>query len=205
MFTYLILDNLPPVPEKFDQVVNDLAKHENTNSMHDLDTADERLINRAILGRYHGRVLTINGEQHQATHGRRFRVNDEFEQWVKVHIHPEVTDAGITFSGGGGRYHGAHTDQSRDFLLHYGIDAGGNNVETVFYQQKDHPVVRTKKFPFDNVIVDDYSKLIEVDRIALPTRCWCLLNANIIHGVDNITGTRMSYHVGFNKNIFFSQ
>lgn len=205
MFTHLILNDLPHVPEKFDQIVYNLAKQDNTNTGHKLDDTDERLINRAILGKYQSRILTINGEQYPATHGRRFRVNDEFESWIKQNIHPAVTDAGITFSGGNSSYHGAHTDQSRDYLLHYGIDTGGDNVATVFYQQKGHPIVRKKRWPFDNVVVDDYSELIEIDRVTIPVRRWCLMNADIIHAVENITRTRMSYHIGFNDNIFFDQ
>jgi hypothetical protein len=204
MFTYVILDHLPAVPEHFNLDALAMAGTDNTASLGKLDVSDNRLLNASVLPQYVGRTITVDGQQLKSAQGRRFRLNADFETWVKSNIHPEVTDAGVCFTSGS-QYHGVHTDQTRDYVLIYVLEPGGDSAETVFYQEQGHPIWRRKSVPMTNVWINDYDTLTEIDRAYFPRYRWVLLNGDVLHGVENLTGQRISYQIGFNNNIFFSQ
>ena len=201
MFTYKILYNLPPVPICFCTQALAISETDNTNSTDMLDVTDHRLLNASVLPQYVGRTITVNGQKFQSAQGRRFRINEEFDSWVRHNICHDITDAGVCFTNGS-RYHGVHTDQTRDFVLIYLLDSGGEQAETVFFQEKGYPVWREKTAPMTNVWINDYSTLIEIDRIRILERQWVLLNADILHGVEGLCGKRISFQVGTNHNFW---
>jgi hypothetical protein len=81
----------------------------------------------------------------------------------------------------------------RKWHLFYLFDTGGDDVETVWYQEPGKPVWRD-----EFVIFDDYSKLTELYRCVLPSNTWILFNSRIIHDVQGIKGVRKTLTVDYN-------
>jgi len=192
MFIYKILENLPPVPIKIDQVVKHLQDTK-------LDqTADN------YTSKYHdikARELLVNGKTFETAKSVRFELGALWENWVKTHIHSEYLETGVNFTTKG-QYHGAHLDSGRNYILIYLIESGGNKVDTVFYQENGYPIERPRTKEYDPCHVHDYSNLTEIYRVEVPLRKWILLNTRILHGVEGIESTRIAYQIGFDKNIF---
>jgi hypothetical protein len=90
-----------------------------------------------------------------------------------------------------GDHKGAHTDKTRDYVLMYLIELGGEKPYTVWYQEKNQPVIREKK-----ARVHDYNLLTEIERVHIPQYKWCILNSRIIHGVDSLTYNRVGFQIG---------
>jgi hypothetical protein len=203
MFTYVILDNLPQVPEKFEENIQHLLDTENFSSDGKVYEGDSLIQNSAGLTK--NRELLIHGEKFKSVHSVRFDMGDEWRQWVAENIHPniELNMQGVAFTTGG-RYHGAHADATRNYALIYVIDSGGKNVNTVFYQEKNQPLLRPRTLAVDRLTVDDYSLLDEFEKVNFPTKKWVLINTRIIHGVENIEKIRIAYQIGFDKNIWFT-
>ena len=202
MFTYAILNHLPAIPEHFHSATQLFELNNNTKSLEELNITDLSLLNSQSISQYVGRILNIDGQSIKSVSARRFHVSEEFVNWIKNNIHPDITDAGISFTSGS-THNGAHTDLSRDYVLLYILNAGGPAVSTVFYQEHGHPIVRKKIKPMTNVYVNNYNQLIEIDRVIFPTHTWVLINSDILHGVESIETVRISYQIGFNNNIFF--
>jgi hypothetical protein len=76
------------------------------------------------------------------------------------------------------------------------VDRGGDDATTYFFQQKGHPVER-EGHPTNITLCDDYSQLEIIDQIQFPLNQWVLLNTNILHGVENVTGSRINLVVIF--------
>jgi NAD(P)-dependent dehydrogenase (short-subunit alcohol dehydrogenase family) len=89
---------------------------------------------------------------------------------------------------------GAHCDLSRNYTLLYLLDSGGEDHQTVFYQEQDKPIQRS-----NGERCPDHSRLTIIDSIKVPLRKWVLLNATILHGVINIPKPRISIQVGLNS------
>ena len=205
MFTYVILDNLPAVPEHFEKIVQDIVATEDVSPTRKVDLYDPKVISsQNMLPGYQARELIINGEKIRSTQSMRFSLGDEWNNWIIENINPEAANiaAGVAFTTGS-RYHGAHCDGARNYVLMYVLDQGGPNVETVFYQEQGRPLFNPRTKAIDTYWVSDYSQLTEIERVCFPKKKWVLLNTRILHGVENIETTRIVYQVGFNKNIYF--
>jgi hypothetical protein len=79
------------------------------------------------------------------------------------------------------------------------IDPGGDNVRTVFYREHGHPVERHSAWG-NPTRCDDYNDLVEIDSVKFPVGQWVLLNTGILHGVENITGSRINLTVVFESS-----
>jgi hypothetical protein len=74
----------------------------------------------------------------------------------------------------------------------YLLETGGNNCQTVFYQEKDQPVWREDVGCF----VTDYDLLTEIDTITIPKGTWCVFDTTVLHGVLNLESDRIAVQVG---------
>jgi hypothetical protein len=206
MFTYVVLDHLPPVPDKFKKVVTDLLAKEDLSPYRDYEKSNN-IQNTAgtIVPGYQNRQLLINGKSITSTQSMRFNIGEEWIDWIRANIYPdaELSSSGVSVTTGS-RYHGAHCDATRNYALIYLIDPGGDNVETVFWQEHGHPIVRPRINNVDQLFVSDYNYLTEIDRVRFPANRWVLMNTRILHGVENIDATRIAYQVKVTKNIFFT-
>lgn len=189
MFTYAILKNLPPVPEKFVAAALDLKQFVGTDRPED-----------NLSDWYKNRKILVDGKEYPVTYQTRLDINDEFYDWVHENIHPEGFDCGVSFTNGAlGSRQGPHTDLTRNFTILYLLESGGDNTETVFYEEIGEPIVRTQR----QAVCNDFSKLRVLERVKFPLGKWVILNAMCLHGVENIDTVRVSFQVSANTNIWF--
>lgn len=189
MFTYVVLKNLPPVPQHFVDAALDLKQFVDTDRPE--DNLDDW---------YKSRKLIIDGREEPVTYQTRLDINREFYDWVHENIHPEGFDCGVSFTNGRlGRHQGPHTDLTRDFTLLYLVEPGGANTATYFYEEEGKPIVRTRR----QDVCNDFSKLRVLERVQFPLGQWVMLNAMVLHGVQDIETVRVSFQVSANKNIWF--
>lgn len=84
-----------------------------------------------------------------------------------------------------------HTDRARTAGINFYIDAGGDNVTTVFYDKHD---------PINDKIgghVLPYEDLIPVDQYHYDTSSWHVLNTRRFHSVENIQTARCILSLSF--------
>lgn len=126
----------------------------------------------------------------------RQAVNLELEQWIRDNIVNTYTNIGI--SKNIGPCLGPHLDKTRFYTLHYTIETGGPNVQTVFYEPRtDEPILDT-----DKLYVTDYSKLNTVDSITFQPRQWYVINGRQLHSVENIETMRIALQIGLMRDPF---
>lgn len=167
----IALLDLPPLPERF---ISDLGSFARESSP-DFYTYVEP------------RRMIIDGQP--ATSGLHMKwpidKQDPMLDWIRTNIIPEWGE--ITWKISTAPRHGAHVDLSRRWVLQFLIDAGGDDVPTIFYEPT------SQKFKFEGQChhhVNDYTYLQETHRFVCPPRSWMILNATNIHSVENITGER---------------
>lgn len=145
------------------------------------------------------------GEREHVRHGTLTKtvkqcsvsLGEEFEQWSKDYIHPHPFESGATVSIGDAPIHGPHVDFRRRYNMVYILDAGGDNVRTVWYKERGHPIERLHAAGPEgkSYWVKNYTDLEVIDDVVLEPGIWYLLNTKIIHSVENITGNRSMFTV----------
>ena len=132
------------------------------------------------------RQLYYDQEPEKSAHSH-YRVLDQTRlAWIHNNVTRYATDFRHSFTTPGRRLIGAHRDRTRDWVMLYLLDNGGDDHATVWYQETDHPdVIREVGY-----FVNDYSKLTELSRRKLKTNTWTLLNAQVIHAVEGAPNMR---------------
>jgi|TARA_R110000868_G_scaffold312086_2_gene573019 hypothetical protein len=174
-YTAIHIPELPNVPEKL------------LDYTHDFEDFAFRPVN------YKDTVVK-NGEVVPGRLYCRQAVSPELEQWIKNNI--VNTYANIGISKNIGPCLGPHLDKTRFYTLHYTIEPGGSNVQTVFYEPStDEAILDT-----DKLYVTNYSKLDTVDSIIFQPRQWYAINGRQLHSVENIETMRISLQVGLMRD-----
>ena len=113
--------------------------------------------------------------------------NDKWTAWVSENITTDFLRASIQCYTGDLP---AHIDQVRNFSLLYLVRAGGENVETRFYNCLPHAMDPYKKmFRFRDVE--------EVSRYQFKEGTWNLINNKYIHAVKGCHSNRISLAIDF--------
>lgn len=175
---YKILHQLPPVPQHLiDQVDQEFLPPENSV---------EYLVQRN-LSNWAG----YNGK---AAQNRAIDPTLEFSNWVTSNISDSFSKLRLNYVDcTGNRLHtGAHTDGMRYWTLLWNIRTGGESAQLCFYQENGKPIERELKLQSE-----DRSKLTVIHSIAGPANCWYLINSLVLHGVENLTETRINFQIGF--------
>lgn len=179
-FRVFEVKNYPPLPSWIEDIA---LSPETQNESRWLNYFDEEHANRP--------VIKNDGNVEISQVQKRYSVDPEIWQWVRENIHDDIIDCGITVSHFADRpTMGAHTDSTRSFTLLYLLSTGGDDVETVFWQEKDQPLIRPLK-----TLPSDYRTLEVVDSIIIPEKTWVLLDARVIHGIERLTGKRIAFQV----------
>jgi len=114
--------------------------------------------------------------------------------WVEQNISSDACQYGVTVFGAyANNNRPFQIDYSRDYVLMYVHDLGGDNVITSFYKSASRPLI------LDN---DAYStfedeELTCLDSIKVEQGRWICLNVKVIHRVSQLTGIRRSVQLGF--------
>jgi len=188
---YKVLD-LPTIPV---QVENEIWQRYNDPLLEQHKfTSDTYLNKRPELSHKPGPGDVVgkrNGETFSNGRGARYAVGDLATAWVDKHITTDYNDVGL-YVIFGDQYHTVlpHTDQTRVLSLLYLMDPGGDNVTTNFWKEQGHSVHREMKS-----FGCDYNQLELLHTEQWPLRTWILLNTNILHSVENLTGRRVQFQV----------
>lgn len=191
MFTWLPMPHLPQVPEHFVQLAL-----EKSAAMDDPNDNMDRY-NSSFLSR----KLNKDGEVVGSRYQYAITLGEEWEQWVRENIMTDYWATGVRVSAGqpGDTTHGAHVDAQFDpphptYKLYYLLDRGGEDATTSFYWENGESIERDS--PYGNPTkCDDYSRLTLLESVKFPMKQWVLLNTSILHGVENITGSRINLTV----------
>jgi hypothetical protein len=133
-----------------------------------------------------------DGKTFSNCRGSRYSVNNVIHQWVNKNICQDWLEAGI-YVIHGDQNHGTilpHTDQTRALSLLYLLDAGGLDVRTEFWQEKNYSVHREMK-----TLVGNYNLLDLLKSVQWPLKTWVLLNTNILHSVEQMITKRVHFQV----------
>lgn len=196
MKLYQILHDSPPLPEHF--------VHEILETVQDWSRLKTKTFQDAP-GRkeYRERVLTLpDGTQCQSVTSQKWSISTELEQWIKNNVYNQPwVDIGINSHNNISNVMGPHVDDIKKEIILYVAEQGGNNVETVWWQEKGFPIERPDKLPVNNdgkfyTSCDDYGRLQELDRVCLPVGKWIRMNTLVLHSVENITGRRTIVKIG---------
>lgn len=133
-----------------------------------------------------------DGETFINCRGSRYSVEDNIHQWVNKNICQDWIEAGI-YVIHGDQNHGTilpHTDQTRALSLLYLLDAGGSDVSTEFWQEKNYSIHREMK-----TLTGNYNLLDLLKSVQWPLKTWILLNTNILHSVEQMTAKRVHFQI----------
>lgn len=146
--------------------------------------------------------ITRNGQSRSGRTAPRTDFADILHDWVNHNISTEWNQINVgvnlpPIDGAIGDATVAHTDTTRSHVLIYLLETSNADQATVWYREQGQPLHRKR-----NTTVEDYSKLIELERAVFPVRTWVMLDATVIHGVENVSDQRTAIHVGFDIDPF---
>ena len=193
-----ILD-LPPVPELY--VGQALARAQEFTDLPE----EQRLSRRANPLHHPDRpVLQVirNGQTQSGRPVPKVDFADIMSDWVNTNISQEWNQITVgvnlpPINGDVGDITVAHTDTTRAYVLLYLLDVSNEDQATVFYQERGQALHRRR-----NTTVEDYDRLIELERACYPLYQWVMLDATVIHGVENVLDRRTAIHIGFDIDPF---
>lgn len=192
MFTAIPLPNLPQIPQDLlNYKFEDLVDYEFKCPCEYPDQQYQK-----------EREVTHNGEIKSAGKYRRMSLEPkpfwssgpDLEQWLKENIIDDWRDVGISFNDG--PLLAPHLDRTRLYTLQYLIDAGGENVQTVFYDVKSNQA----DFVTHYMHINNYDDLEPIEQFVFKPGEWWLIYGQTYHSVVNIEGTRNAVQIGFLKN-----
>lgn len=181
---YRYLD-LPKIPQRFVEEAKAILQDERSDP-----------INSYSLGAVNHqwfRKLDDYGTEITSRSVIRFKINTDFENWIRENISKDFVDAGVAPSCKENETDdtlGAHTDTTRNYLLLYLFDTSNEGQTTAWWQENGYPIVREKNI-YNNV----FSSMTKLEETVFEKDRWVLMNATILHSVHNIKGYRNAIHV----------
>lgn len=143
------------------------------------------------LARPSYRTLIKDGEPYVNAFTNTHLFNEEEAQWVYNNVTDKFNDFRISLTTIGNKFNGPHIDITREFTLIYLLDKGGPDPATVFYREKGvEELVKPRGY-----CVDDYNTLTPVIRIKPEVNRWHLVNARVLHSIENIPDGRLSLQI----------
>jgi len=141
--------------------------------------------------KYVGRKLTKGTQVQRTSHNYPKFLSTQATEWAQSNITQSADAIRFNFSTPGRNSLGPHIDTTREWVLLYLTATGGNDHYTAFYKEKNQPdLIRPYGYH-----VDDYNQLTEIARIKIPVSTWVILNARVLHSVENIANIRCNYQI----------
>lgn len=129
----------------------------------------------------------------------RHAINPDVVEWARQNISQEFHAMGLNCQGTStGGVAIPHTDRTRNWTLMWIIETGGQQVPTVFWQEQGFDVERDPGYYPKN-----YESLTELETHVFKPNCWVLINAKVIHSVENLQSIRKAVQLGFWDNTDF--
>ena len=137
------------------------------------------------------RPLYKDGQVYKNSFNVSVFLDDDCLTWAKEHVTPMAKDIRSTSTKYGLERCGAHIDRTRDYTLIYLLETGGDDHQTVFYKEQHHDdLFRPREYH-----VDDYDKLQVLKVIKQTPHRWNLVQARILHSIENIKLGRYSIQI----------
>jgi hypothetical protein len=185
---YKILDNLPPVPQRYIDIAFDV-----------LNDGKGDIQNYAI-----DRFQYQEGKPFSSRNNPRIGLEEYMSEWVSEHISQEWIHIGVAAStpnsttGSNLDYiHGPHTDATRGYVLIYLIESSNEDQHTIFWQEQGKSLHRKR-----HVVPESYDNLIKINSIQIPLHTWVIFDTSILHSIENIRGSRIAFNIGFDCDTF---
>jgi hypothetical protein len=123
----------------------------------------------------------------------RYRFNGEYTQWVKENIVKEFSEhnSGVMFFD---EEQLPHTDTTREYVLLYNIETGGDNVSLSFWQEQGYDIKRNR-----GLAVQRGSHLKLLEKLPGPFNCWYLMDTQVLHSVEGMSSRRVNFQISFNE------
>lgn len=124
-----------------------------------------------------------------------------FDKWIKENITTDYQNSSLMYCHGSGFAEGspstgAHTDFTRDYVLMYNVRTGGENAELTFYKEKGKELIRERGSECGNL------ELLEIiDSVKGPANVWYLINARVLHSVENVDRLRLNLQISFDREL----
>lgn len=124
-----------------------------------------------------------------------------FDAWIRKNVTEAYQNSSLMYCHGGefaklATSTGAHTDFTRDYVLMYNLDTGGESAELVFWKEKNQDLIRPR-----GTQCGDYQNLEMVSRVTGPSNVWYLANTRILHSTENVTGRRLNLQISFDTEL----
>jgi hypothetical protein len=152
------------------------------------------------------RILTKNGKTYPTTPLIAQLLGPTARQWAETDIYKEgtITDIRYTHSPSSGNSVGPHRDVTRNYAMIFLLSAGGNNVTTTWYTERNGNAVSINNSVTDQATglvatVNDYSLIEQIGKVIIPDGVWFIINTTILHSVENIVSSRCSIQIGFDE------
>jgi hypothetical protein len=189
--------NFPELPKNISVAVS-LAVEQGLKHGNNIQFLSRPWSDTETQGFNSSRTFRINDSEYSRATYRRFTVSDNVVNWVHENIWPECGEISAQYIGDGQAF-SPHTDGGpREYILNYVVDAGGDAVETQWWQENDHDLIRPGtplQFPFtDNLTL--------VGSTIFKPRSWSALYSKVIHGVTNLTGKRVQLSIALSTKEF---
>lgn len=170
---YKIFDDLPQIPE---ELINDYM--EDKKKRHHYPQIP---VHTGFIGREDGRDESPEILAYPAV--------ERLNQWVCDNI--SYTNRGLMVRTvhvtEQRNFYPPHIDINRKFVMLYNLlDSGG---DFIFWQEEGCPVTRSF---LERKVQKDYTKLKEICRFKPPVKTWYLINSQVVHSVENLSGKRIN-------------
>jgi len=142
--------------------------------------------------------FTVGQERYSRAIYRRYNLGKLTDEWIRDTIASEYSQMGSQVMHKGDAFF-PHTDGGpRRYILNYLVDAGGDAVETRWYQEPRFPLYREG----DAMQWPDSSDLTVIHTEIFPVKSWTMLFGKVIHSVVGLTSPRMQLSISFSAQEF---
>ena len=124
-------------------------------------------------------------------------LDEECLTWSRENVTKHTKDIRLAATTPGLASTGAHIDRIRNYVLIYLLETGGDDHQTVFYQEKGiSELIRPKEYHWH---ADNYDDLSIVSVIRLEVNKWNLMTTKVLHSVENIAQGRRSIQISLDN------
>ena len=191
MFTYLAQPQLPTVPQHFVDRAFQLV---------DQPPVEDSAISRSMYTpEWKNRKVMHNGQLKSTRVQKIFELGPDWDEWIKTNITTVWNESGVRLSDADTDLHAAHTDYDPLIKLYCSLERGGAAV-TRWYQEHGQPIQRN---PRTSIL--DMNTVDVIDEVQFEIGRWYLFNTQILHGVENLNGRRVSIQIAMPLSAPFVQ
>lgn len=206
--------NLPQMPQEYIDHILEIIK-DDKNIAYATATIGPRAGQVLPLRVDHGNIRYHDGSFRKSAVYKRFEVPEYIHQWLVENVDPNITNP-KPMPGNEGKMligklgiqvfehhtpgefltYAPHADGPRGhYVLNYIIATGGNNVVTRWWQHGNDSLTRPENGA--GLYLKSHDNLSLVEETVFPERAWSLIDARVLHSIDNLESPRVSISIGY--------